>query len=302
MWKPGRGIFVQELDDRRFLFKFFHEYDISRVLEGGPWIYDNMHILLHCLMPNEAAAAVPIDSLDFWVQIHNPPVGFMSTQVGKQFGDFVGKFIQYDETNNTRFGASYMRVKVQIDVSQPLKCWKKILLSNGSSSQVLFKYERLELFCFLCGKLGHTDPFCDFHFSMAIDSMARGWGNRLKASFRPFSFGGGWLQDEKGEPIHSDSVILETSSVFSGSFVLVRQPTSSDLETVDVRKALDRPVHHLQPINSIPTTPKNSSLAHVQLASDENMEVDLQDDRKRRRERCFGYGPRFFEESFSYYR
>ena len=42
MWRPRIGIFVQELDDRRFLFKFFHEYDISRVLEGGPWIYDNM--------------------------------------------------------------------------------------------------------------------------------------------------------------------------------------------------------------------------------------------------------------------
>ena len=79
-------------------------------------------------------------------------------------------------------------------------------------------------------------------------------------------------------------MILETSSVFSGSLVLVRQSTSSDLETVDVRKALDSPVHHLQPINSIPTTPKNSSLAHVQLASDENIEVDLQDDRKHRRE------------------
>ena len=156
MWRPGRGIFVQELDDMRFLFKFFHECDISRVLEGGLWIYDNMYILLHHLMPNEAPTVVPLDSLDFWVQIHNLPVGFMSTQVGKQFGDFVGKFIQYDETNATRFGASYMQVKVQINVSQPMKCWKKILLSKGSSSQVLFKYECLGLFCFLCGKLGHT--------------------------------------------------------------------------------------------------------------------------------------------------
>ena len=107
----------------------------------------------------------------------------MFTQVRKHFGDFVGKFIQYDETNNTRFGASYMRVKVRIDVSRPLKRWKKILLSNGSSSQVLFKYEHLGLFCFLCGKLGHIERFCDLHFSMAIDSMARGWGNWLKASF-----------------------------------------------------------------------------------------------------------------------
>ena len=232
-------------------------------MEGGPWIYDNMYILLHRLMPNEAPNAVPLDSLDLWVQIHNFPIGFMSTQVGKQFGDFVGKFIQYDETNNTRFGASYMQVKVQIDVSQLLKHWKKILLSNGSSSQVLFKYERLGLFFFLCGKLGHTERFCDFHFSMAIDSMARGWGNWLKASFRASSSGGGWLQDERGEPIYSDGVIPETASVFPGSLIPARQSTSSNLVTVDVRKALDSSVHHLQPINSIPTTLNNSGLAHV---------------------------------------
>ena len=72
-------------------------------------------------MPNEVPTVVSLNSLDLWVQIHNLPIGFMSTQVGKQFGDFVGKFIQYDEINNTRFGASYMRVKVRIDVSQPLK-------------------------------------------------------------------------------------------------------------------------------------------------------------------------------------
>ena len=30
MWRPGRGIFVQELDDRRFLFKFF----MSMILAG----------------------------------------------------------------------------------------------------------------------------------------------------------------------------------------------------------------------------------------------------------------------------
>ena len=49
------------------------------VLEGGPWIYDNMYILLHCLMPSDAPTAVLLDSLDFWVQIHNLRVGFMST-------------------------------------------------------------------------------------------------------------------------------------------------------------------------------------------------------------------------------
>ena len=79
-------------------------------------------------------------------------------------------------------------------------------------------------------------------------------------------------------------MIPETSSVFPSSLVLARQSTSSYPVTVDVRKTLDSPAHHFQPINSIPTTPKNYGLAHVQLASNENIEVDLQDDRKCRRE------------------
>ena len=45
---------------------------------------------------------------------------------------------------------------------------------------------------------------------MTIDSMARGWGNWLKASFQATSYGGGWLRDEKGELIHSNGLIPET--------------------------------------------------------------------------------------------
>ena len=90
------------------------------------------------------------------------------------------------------------------------------MLSNGSSLQVLFKYEYLGLFCFLCGKLGHTERFCDFYFSMATDSMALGWGNWLNASFRAAFYGEGWLREEKGEPIQFDGVISETLSVFPG--------------------------------------------------------------------------------------
>ena len=80
---------------------------------------------------------------------------------------------------------------------------------------------------------------------MATDSMARGWGNWLKASFRASSSGGGWLRDKKGEPILSNGVISETSSVFPGSLVPSRQSTSLDPVTVDVMKALDSPMHHL---------------------------------------------------------
>lgn len=44
--------------------------------------------------------------------VYNIPVGFMSINVGKQIGDFVGKFLEYDMVNNNRLRRSFMRIKV----------------------------------------------------------------------------------------------------------------------------------------------------------------------------------------------
>lgn len=47
-----------------------------------------------------------------------------------------------------------------MNVFHPLKRKKKLTLPNGTTTYVRFEYERLTLFCFLCGKLGHGESFC----------------------------------------------------------------------------------------------------------------------------------------------
>lgn len=53
-----------------------------------------------------------------------------------------------------------MRVRVQIDVRNPIKKTMNIRRPGGSYIQVSFRYERLGIFCFYCGILGHSDKFC----------------------------------------------------------------------------------------------------------------------------------------------
>lgn len=36
LWRPGKGMYVKELGANLFLFQFFHEIDIQRVIEGSP--------------------------------------------------------------------------------------------------------------------------------------------------------------------------------------------------------------------------------------------------------------------------
>ncbi|MBA0780166.1 hypothetical protein Gotri_004305 [Gossypium trilobum] len=64
---------------------------------------------------------------------------------------------------------SYMRIKVCIDVRLPLKRKKIFLFSPKNIGYVHFKYERLTLFCFFCGKLGHSDSFYEERMSLGFE-------------------------------------------------------------------------------------------------------------------------------------
>lgn len=60
-----------------------------------------------------------------------------------------------------------------VDVRLPLKHSKKVHVGNDTEFVVLFKYDRLSMFCFLCGKLGHSNKFCELLFGMQVVSETK---------------------------------------------------------------------------------------------------------------------------------
>lgn len=73
-WKPGKGVMVRDLGNNRFLFLFYHERDISRVVNDGPWTFDKNLVLLRRLTEGEDPLVVTLDVAAFWIQVHNVPV------------------------------------------------------------------------------------------------------------------------------------------------------------------------------------------------------------------------------------
>ncbi|GMI93514.1 hypothetical protein HRI_003020700 [Hibiscus trionum] len=194
---PLGGISVTDIGEKRICFKFYHEIDISRVLEGSPWFFNNHLLLLHRLLPGEDPLLVPLNLVNFWVQVHDLPPGLMSEPMARQFGNFVGQFVEYDSKLLISGRKHFMRIKVMINVNQPLKRRKKISLGKERTTYVRFQYERLSLFCFICGKLGHGESFCPLRLTLEPSAVTFGWDLSLRAPVRralqPPSV---WLREE----------------------------------------------------------------------------------------------------------
>jgi hypothetical protein len=92
-----------------------------------------------------------------------------------------------------------MRVRVKVDVRQPLKKGQRVRDKEGAWCMVNFKYEKLGVFCFVCGVMGHAENKCEVRFAMENDDGRREWSGELRADQRR---GGGrqtsrWLREHR---------------------------------------------------------------------------------------------------------
>ena len=132
IWRPVKGVCIKDLGPSLFLFQFFHEMDVERVIKGGPWTFNQHLLLLSRLAVRINPTHVSLFLADFWVQIHDLPYGFMSEKVCKEVGNFIGKFVESDEKNFGGIWRNYMRIRVSIDVRKPLKRRMKIKKARGN--------------------------------------------------------------------------------------------------------------------------------------------------------------------------
>ena len=126
IWKPGKGVFIKELEDNRFIFQFYHEIDIKRVLDGSPWYFNRKALILARMTQDCNPRNLPLTSLDVWVQVHDLQIGFMNSNVLKALGNQMGRFVDTCPKNLLGTWRDHMRVRVTLDLNNPLKRRMKI--------------------------------------------------------------------------------------------------------------------------------------------------------------------------------
>ncbi|GMI95765.1 hypothetical protein like AT3G31430 [Hibiscus trionum] len=160
LWRPLGGIAISDLGNNRYLYRFYHKVDLERVYAGGPWHFNSHLLLLHKLEKGEDPMVVSLNTSPFWVLVRDVPHGYMLEHFAKVLGNFIGEFMEYDAAAISLGYKGTMRIQASFDIRKPLKRRKKVALNNGGYVYVRFEYEKLQLFCFICGRIGHGESLC----------------------------------------------------------------------------------------------------------------------------------------------
>ena len=160
VWRTKRDFEVSDLGENRVLMIFQEKEDLDRVLLQGPWSFDKYILLLHKLELGESLQNLTFKDAAFWVQIHGLPTLSQTREAGLRIGGSLGKVDKVDVGDKGLSMGCYLRIRVILDITQPLSRGRIVRLGGSEPRWVEFKYERLPVFCYFCGKLDHDEKEC----------------------------------------------------------------------------------------------------------------------------------------------
>jgi 14-3-3 protein epsilon len=271
VWRPVKGVKIKEATAGLFLFQFAHALDMEAVLQGGPWAFNNQMLIVERVQLGVQIENIPLNHVDFWIQVHNLPTGLMAERVGKTLANYIGSFVEYDKNNKGSFWREYMRIRVRVDIRQPLKKESRVKNQGGNWCTVNFKYEKLGVFCFVCGLIGHGENRCAIRFSMSEDVGIRAWSKELRADPRRRSSRqtSRWLTEEDGgRTVHGDGNFHGSSS----DQAYTTRPANSDEHNNVSRQTLNMQSLPCSP-HVPPFTSNNQNLTHIPLPQPMNRSI-----------------------------
>ena len=159
LWRIRDNFEVSDAGNNCLLFVFQSKEDIQKVLLGEPWSFDRHIVVFQRFNPSIPVEALKFDRVCFWIQIHNLPYSHLTREVALSVWESLGSVIMQRDESDWR-GGNFLRVRVAIDVIEPLCCGRRVAFDKDNEGWMSFMYERLPNLCYWCGDLTHDEKDC----------------------------------------------------------------------------------------------------------------------------------------------
>ena len=90
-WGLDESMQILEVGPNLFQFKFQSEFDMTRILKGGPWSFDNQLLRFQRWKKGMTMGNIQMEIASLWVQIWGAPFDMVSPQVAKGVGSRLGE-------------------------------------------------------------------------------------------------------------------------------------------------------------------------------------------------------------------
>ncbi|KAF4351010.1 hypothetical protein G4B88_015994 [Cannabis sativa] len=165
------GLDVGSSKPNCFKLGFDSEEDRQWALEQGPWSFKGYTFALSAWKPSKEGITT-VDNIDLWVQIHNLPHEYFSVVNGTLLGGLIGKVIKLElEEDKPSSWELFLRVLVEIDLERPLTSGCFFDIALGVKRWLQFKYEKVGIFCYFCGCLGHQRRGCSLSSPSTVANL-----------------------------------------------------------------------------------------------------------------------------------
>jgi hypothetical protein len=137
------------------------------------------------------------------------PLHCKTVAMGFQLGTQIGKVKEsavYDYPDN----AKIIKIKVQFDISTPIRAGMYIGHEEDGINWVDFRFENLPLFCFKCGLIGHAEDNCEAFSEELPEGSVNPRGPWLRSNVY-----GKRINERRDQRFHSNPMKSVSGSNFS---------------------------------------------------------------------------------------